>query len=310
MLSIGQVKQANRKGLSALKPLAKQVDEGLTVLSLDIAKTIKTYRATDGGYQRPLNLRRVDAIRDDLSKRKGPSNYPPITVANVDGELQCVDGQHRLHGHIAAGVPVPANILSLSQNEAIDLFVRDNGTSRALRRADLVAGSRHPLAISIRQLCKTFGLSQTQVSAAVIGILRAQALPLNTARELDEREARALGLALDLCAKDERCFGKTLGEITNAKSRAEFAKKLERSFSAVTTFWAIGRLCKDDISNLNKLKSDLRILQEADWKSRNLGSLRALACDSSNQGKKRFLEFVEREVLLPAYKTSASRKNS
>jgi hypothetical protein len=293
----------------ALKPLVSpsQYEDGHYELSVEQAKQIKIHRAADGGYQRKPSLKRVAEIAEELKllKDKGrKSNFPAIRVANISGKLECVDGQHRLLGHIQAGMPIMAHVFSCTQKEANDLFIRDNGTVRALRREELVAGSQHALAKSIRSMAKAFGVHEVQVTICVIGLLGS--LDLHKDRELDERQSRALTIVLDSWSKDARFKPWQLRDMSNTEARKKFEKSVERSFSASNTFWLLGRLCKENIHNLNKLKSDLRIIQESDWQKMNLNSLRYIVKESTTKKTQRKLwEYVEREVLLPAYKELA-----
>lgn len=299
--SIADVKRAKKQGFAVLR----QYEDGHQQLSLEVMRTIKVLRAKEGGYQRNLNQRRVDEIYQDLVKRNGVSNYPEITVANVDGELQCIDGQHRLEAHLRAKAPIHAHVFTCTRQEAVEIFVRDNYKSRPLKRQEVVAASLNPLAITIRKLAKDFHASQIQVTNMVAGLLgkAGSGIPLEDPKfDLDERQMRAAVIVLDTWSKDARWRGITPAELPQA-ARAEFSKSIERSYSSVSVLWALGKLAKDNVANLNKLKSDIQYLRDADWKKSNINSLRELAKKTGTaQDRARLFAYIEREVLLPAYK--------
>lgn len=290
----------NRKGLKALAPLAQQYEDGRYEMSVTEAKTVKIFRAKDGGYQRDISLKRVDAIATDLKKHK-KSNYPEITVANIGGVLQCVDGQHRLLAHIQANMPIAAHVRSMTQAEAVELFVRDNGLARPLRSKDLIAGSNHPLAKSIRSIATAFKVSQTQAKEVVVGILGTSGVPLYKDITLDERQDRAIAIVLNAWTSDKRFRAVVYGEITNLQTRNHFQNSIERSFSSPATMRLLGRLAKDNIGNLNKLQTEVVLLRNANWAGNQLGSLRTLAKVGSNNAVKPLYDYFQQKVLLPAY---------
>jgi hypothetical protein len=303
-MQMNEVVRANKavKGLKALAPLSGQLEDGRYMMSVEEAKKIKVYRSKDKGYQRDLNLKRVDEITNIL-KKSGKSTFSEIVVANVRGEMQCVDGQHRLVAHIAAGVPIAVHVLSMTQEEAIDRFIRDNAKARPLRRTELILASRDPIAVAIRSLCKTWGLHLTQAIALTQGLIGQRALLyLDGSYNIDERQGRVMDVLLQRWTNDSRFRENLVKEIRDNKSRKAFAGSTERAFSHPNTFWLLGQLARDNIMNINKIKADVDLLLEADWSSRNIASLRVLAIAPGNGARKALRDFVERKILLPAYK--------
>jgi hypothetical protein len=305
-VGIEEVKrQQNTSGLQALAPISSMQYENVhRELTLEEMKAINHYRAIDGGYQRSLSLTRVANIREDLKKRGvKTSDYPEIVIANINGKLQCVDGQHRLMGHIEAGVCVFAHIQSMTQAEAVQRFVRDNALAKPLKRKDLIAASNNPLATQIRAIAKGFDMSQMQAAAFVSGLINKSTLPIHDPGfELDERQQHAVTTALNIWTKDKRWRNKLPADILNLKSRREFKERPECAFSGVLACWLVGKICHRNIHNLNKVLSEVKMLRDADWIKKNLGSLRTLASGYSSEHKGELLEYFDRKVLLPAYK--------
>lgn len=285
----------------------ENLPDGRYMFPVELAKKIQVDRAKDGGYQRDVNLKRVEAIAESLAG-KTRSNYPEITVANVRGTYYCVDGQHRLFGHIKAGKDIPVNLIRMTREESIDLFIRDNGQARALRKRDLIAGSRHPIAQEIRDLATHFKLSQTQVTALVIGVMNKYTLPLDDRSFLTKKQSSVMRIVLTVWTKDPRFVGKIASDFKTDKDRTKFMKSIERSFSSTCTLWVLGKLALDHMEDTTELRWALNVIQNADWAKQNLGSLRKQALDASNQGRKRMLETVKVRILLPEYKRIASSK--
>lgn len=275
------------------------------------ASNVKIDRAADGGYQREVSEKRVLDILADLEDKKAKgrkSNYPEIEIALVNGVMYCIDGQHRLAAHVRAGMEMPVHVRSMTAGEAHDLFVRNNSKAKPLRRPEIMYATRAKVGQQMRALVKTYGVTMPQAMAVATGVNGGRPVSLD-GDGLTGPEEHVCGVILQIWTKDPRFVpvdmtkgGGSFGDKKNGgTTRTKFRKSIEWSFSSTTTLWALGRIAFDSMNNVSKLKKDIRIIQEADWNlSRLHNSLRALARNGAE--KKALYEFMQKSVLLPAYR--------
>lgn len=115
----------------------------------------------DDDYQRPLgreNWRKIEKIAAAFSW----SHFSPIVVARRGDHLFCViDGQHRCHAALAAGLSqVPCMIVALDQRGQAGAFTAINGAITFMRaeqvyRAALIAGE--PWALDCQRVVAAAG---------------------------------------------------------------------------------------------------------------------------------------------------------
>lgn len=279
--------------------MSNQFENERYLMGPSAAQQIKILRIDSGFYQRRLDMKKVNDIKEDLL-RKGYSDYPEITVANVNGELQCVDGQHRLIAHILAGMPVPVHIMSMTQEQAIVLFCRDNGKAKPLMRRDLIASSLCPAAKTIRSLSADFKVSYQQVTQIFVGLKGGNTIGdlHDSATGFTDPEIKAASVILETWTNDKR-----FTSVDAPSALPKMQRETEKAgFSAGITLWCLGKIVRENIANLSKAKRDLAIIREADWSKHSGNSLRKLAT-SGSKFRRNLLETMKADVLLPAYKS-------
>lgn len=297
-----ETKNASRNGKTDYE-LWQYEDEHLLLTPGQMIQ-IEVFLAADGGYQRPLNERRVQSIADDLKKR-GKSTYPEVTIANIRGKLQCVDGQHRLIAHAQADVPCPAHIISMTQAEAIDRFCRDNATAKALTRFDLLRGSRTPVSKLARDLSKQYEAGIGQVSQVLYGMSQTvlQRGTTDSSLQYSDQQIRAAEIVLEVWTKDSKFVQlKDRGDPgymarTARGSKATGKQKVILTFSSKVVAYVLGALAKDYLSNITKLRKDLRVIVAAEmWSTSN-----RLHTMISTSKRAELLAVLRSEILLPYY---------
>lgn len=284
-----------------MQTLPVQVENSRYDMSPAEARTVKFLRFSEGGYQRELSEVRVTDIATSLEKKQR-SSYPEITLANVKGVLQCVDGQHRLLGHIKAGVACPVNVISCSQQEAVEIFCRDNGKSRKLTALQLTQASPARGAVDIRSLSNNFKASITQVRWLLQGLRGGSGL--SSLHEKDfaftDPELRAATVVLEAWTRNPGfIYWQNPSTVAEREHYRKYKGTWQAAFSSSCTFWLLGRLCKLDMNNLNKMKRTVKILELADWKRNGARSLRGLQGNAA-KNRKELYEYTRSHVLLPA----------
>lgn len=269
------------------------------------ARNVKILRAREGFYQRELKPSKIADIVKEL-KKLGASNYAEVMIANVNGVLQCVDGQHRLLAHVEAGLPVPVKVMTMTQEQAFFMFCRENGKHSALRRVELVGSSPVPAAKTIRGLANDYNASLAQVCALMIGIRGGSSIgDLHDASfAYTDPEIRAAAEILRAWTNHKLWIRwnrpMTPEERSNYKRHRGSS---EAAYSSYCTLFCLGRTAKANLTNLNQVRRDLRLIQDSDWIKNTQSSLRGLQ-GTDAKSKKSLLDFISRTILLPAYKQS------
>lgn len=271
---------------------------------------VEVYRASEreDGFQRVARDKKIHEIAKHLEvlKAKGRnSDFPEILIANVNGKLICIDGQHRLAAHIQVGMNARVHVESMSLNDAVDRFIRDNGKSTPLRKPELAMSARTELAKQIRALAKTYNAGIPQVMQLLTGMRGALSDLVVAGPGLTDQENRTAGAILEVWTRDDRWLEiddpMSRGSSVGTKKVAAMRKTIEWAYSSTTTMYALGAIGREGMSNINKLKKDIRIVQDADWKKAlEDNSMRGLARKGTN--KKKLFEYMKSKVLMPAYR--------
>lgn len=310
-----KTKNARRKNVAHL---AMKQEKKLAVLPVQTENSrywmtpgelaqVHVFRASDGGFQRALSERRVADIVAELEVLKSKerkSNFPELELANVNGKIYNIDGQHRMEGHIRAGMDCPVHVSHMSLGEAHDLFVRNNSKAKSLRKTEIMVATRDKIGLQLRAWCKAYKCTMSQAVALSTGVNNGR--PIAYAGDgMDDRQERVGAVILEIWTNDPRFIpidpSDNTGVDSSTKARAKLRKSIEWAFSTTSTLYALGRLGYDALNNINKLKRDIRTIQEGDWNLARLNnSMRALARNGAK--KKDLYEFMKSNVLLPAYR--------
>ncbi len=127
--------------------------------------------ATDlAGWQRKLRQWRVDEIAARLGADTSPEMGAGV-LARVDGILYNVDGNHRMHGHIAAKKNMLMVIIDMSLDEARQLFVLINHPQKKATTEECVAASDNPVARTYKDFDQRYGANAGVIQMLVGGLL-------------------------------------------------------------------------------------------------------------------------------------------
>jgi hypothetical protein len=172
-LSVARVRQLERHLGVDTSPAAAGDQGRPAILTSDQLEEVVALKWEDDedGYQRPLNAVRVAEIEIQLRKHNG--KFMPLGLGELpDGTLLEIDGQHRRHGHIAAGLPCPVWIFQVeSVEEARQLYLLWNGRQRATSFKDRYEASRNPLQKRMKGWERKYDATTQQVAAVARGLI-------------------------------------------------------------------------------------------------------------------------------------------
>lgn len=118
-------------------------------------------------YQRPINPDRIPEIKTAVA---GGVWVPPVTLAETDGELYIMDGQHRLEARRQMDFELLAVIVPMSRDVAIKNFLITNTSSRKVSLKHRLSVDPSEPARKVRDLAKEFEASPQQVYAVLSGL--------------------------------------------------------------------------------------------------------------------------------------------
>lgn len=121
----------------------------------------------DGGFQRQLTDGRLRSISENLGNGL---ISPAIMVADVDGQLIVIDGQHRLEAWRRKSFPLTAHIVKMSYNDAISNFINHNTKSKRVSRLHILNVDPRTFAKKVRLLAAKYNATLTQVYHICYGL--------------------------------------------------------------------------------------------------------------------------------------------
>ncbi len=109
-------------------------------------------RANSHGFNRRLKRRAVERYAADMQAGRWQLNGEPIIFGDAgEGDVLLLDGQHRLHAVVRAGVTVP---MSITRGVDVDAFLTiDSGVVRGPGDVMSILGERDPQALSTALAC-------------------------------------------------------------------------------------------------------------------------------------------------------------
>lgn len=251
-------------------------------------------------YQRELKSPKVEDIRQDLLSGTGQP-YAPIFLALVDGELECIDGQHRLFGHIAANVNVLAMIVEMSREDANRTFNRDNGKSTRLSNKHMVKVSLNSKAVFMRDLTEAFDISIDQVLVLMMGLRGGSIGDMygNESFTLDQEDAAQTILSTWTANKKLWRKIEKASNIRRAAGKKEACEPTD-AYSGKAVLQALGRYAAENIDNKSKYKRMVRLVSQADWYNKSSRSLRRAAAETGAAGSKQMLDLIKCTIIAEA----------
>lgn len=141
----------------------------LRELPHEVAKKVLTFRVDDGGFQRKLARNKVDSVKGYLENTPW-AVFPPVLIADVNGVLYDVDGQHRRLAHVELKRPLVASVVKMSMEDARRNFMLHNSKATRVGQSDLIQASRNPIAQSLKKLAKRFSATDNQVRRLIAGL--------------------------------------------------------------------------------------------------------------------------------------------
>lgn len=141
----------------------------VALINDELLRKIKIDRLEDnkGGFQRRLDERKVVGVIKSVQEGKC---VPPIMLAEIDGELFCDDGQHRLEARRRKAFTLYAQINKSTKKEAAANFVTMNGTASRVSRRHRLMVDPAEYATHIRSLGRDFDADVSQVEPLINGI--------------------------------------------------------------------------------------------------------------------------------------------
>lgn len=118
------------------------------------------------GFQRKLDESRAKSMADAFSNG---DHCPDILVADVDGRLLIIDGQHR---HMARGYRpfyISAKIIPMTMEKAAHTFILMNSTGKRVPLSLRLSVSQDDASVRIRDISKTVGCSIPFAYRAILG---------------------------------------------------------------------------------------------------------------------------------------------
>lgn len=259
-------------------------------LTPEEAKNIKIVPAgEEEGYQRDRKPAKISEIIAILHER----NYipfPAIRVASVNGELECIDGQHRLEAHIAAKANIKVEIISMSRQEAAATFLRDNGKSTSLNRrnfkdAAVVAGCFK--AKFIQEMEQKYDASNGQVMCLLEG-LSGGPVELGTSFAFEPYVEKACDYILKIWANDPRWLNigrqrKVVGGFCDTQD----------AYSSKNLLKCLGKKSRELIRQGRSYKEVIDLIHKADFKKKTVNSFRKLATQTGSAGTNLMYNYVK-----------------
>lgn len=164
-----------------------------TTLTPEESVKVKTFRVKDKdgkriGFNRatkPRKLREILAALLTVSsndhqltgtKKSAVYTFAPAFLARVfnpetqEWELYDLDGQHRRHAHIIAGVPFVVFTIDMDLETARYNFILHNTKQTKVDRKTVIQGSSNPQATKIRQFSATYDASISQIDRLLCGL--------------------------------------------------------------------------------------------------------------------------------------------
>ncbi|TFH67035.1 MAG: hypothetical protein E4G90_00430 [Gemmatimonadales bacterium] len=137
------------------------------------------FRDWDHGFQRDLVESKVNSVAEQAA---AGLEFPPPMLAEVidvdlgptrvrNKQLVVCDGQHRIAGHIRAGVSLSCQvILGCTAEHARRLFLLHNSSQSPVRTIDILSGSRSPVALDLKRLMARYDIGRVQINSLAHGV--------------------------------------------------------------------------------------------------------------------------------------------
>lgn len=230
-------------------------------------KHIDDPNCDEGGFQRGLSAKKVNQIAEYA--KRGIVFGPPL-VADIDGVLYYVDGQHRGSGQMTAGVSFKALVVKMTWRQAMDNFIIHNSTATSAPRRHCLGISRAPSGIKIKRLARKTGVDRDSVDAVVAGLLKgisSRGANLHPGGDFDDNVLHRAEAILDLWSKG------ALWKADATKGEPEYWYSHQGVFKALA---ALSRqkeraaIADGDAYTVEDMVEDLRIVRdETPWSDRN-----------------------------------------
>lgn len=166
------------------------------------------------GFQRKHTRSRNDIIARDSNKG---AFLPPIVVANVDGKLLVVDGQHRLRAieFNEFQHTVWVNIVEMNYEQAKKSFIEINTKNKKVDLNHILEVDAHPTTKKIRRIASALGVdsdntvSKRQVMYCLMGITNSSSYPHLIEGTIDPKDFELVEMFLREWVKDDRWHNPT-----------------------------------------------------------------------------------------------------
>lgn len=211
----------------------------LVEVTPELSEQFKIVHLKDGGFQRALNVSRVDVMVDDI-KANG-SIVPPIVVARTKEGMIVVDGQHRLEAYRKAKYRLSALIVDgMTEKEATASFVAINRKARRVSLTHVLNVDPSEYATMVRKLGDKYGASNRQAHYALVGAFGRETYYKHkrTGFEIKREHLASVELVLATWSRDKRwdndsqCFNRcaiiqaVTDIVVKAKNKGAVIKKL------------------------------------------------------------------------------------
>lgn len=123
------------------------------------------------GFQREINTNQVAKIENLI--RDGFTKFPPIALAKLPGgRVVEIDGQHRRAAHMNTGIGCFCMVYQVeSLEEARQMYLVWNGRARKPTSYEAFMASRNRVAMKVKSLQETYGLTFGQAAGVVRGLI-------------------------------------------------------------------------------------------------------------------------------------------
>jgi hypothetical protein len=228
-------------------------------LSVEELRRVKTFAASDGGYQRKLKPRKIARIAE-LAALGIP--FPPALLAQTpDGARYFIDGHHRGEGHLQAGCGIDAKIVHCNlEEDARWLFIVTNTTQTKAAGREVLDASRNGTARRLHELAPRFNASRFQVNVLAKAIRHGYTTkPLdlqNLDETLTEEEDQHLQLVLAIW---------TDSVLWQPFDQAPSRKTKESIYSGSGVLLMVGSIINRKKENPPRMIEDLHAFKYSGW---------------------------------------------
>lgn len=137
-------------------------------MSVSDLKKLGISKIVDGGYQRDLSEKSVSGLVTFM--QANPDLVPSILVAVIERKLYIIDGQHRVEAAIRLGVPLWAELICMTKQDAARVFfLTANTKQRRVLTEVALAASNNPVAVTTRALATQFNSRRDHVKRLASG---------------------------------------------------------------------------------------------------------------------------------------------